>query len=346
MNRVPVISVLMPAYNAAEFISEAINSILSQTFTDFELIIIDDGSTDNTVQIIQSYTDSRIVFIKNEVNLKLIKTLNKGIGLARGKYIARMDADDISLPERFEKQISIFDSYNGIDIVSTLSYIMSGDGGKIHQQLNIFPYNFETVRFISLFFPVITHPGVMVRASVFKGNHYLDSPSVLHVEDFELWNRLFVRRKCICYILPKPYLMYRQTVSSINSINREQQKKKVCALSLMYIKEETGYSISEETLRTINGLDKVCSLEKMRKAKAEIDKLQLIYKRKIPLSFVAEKELKFAIRGILWLSWMYYFRSKKFCGILFSLYPLMYLSTTFRFLYTYIVSRIKMMNYV
>ena len=97
-----LISVILPAYNAEEYIYAAIDSILQQTYTNFELIVINDASTDHTEEIILSFSDKRIRYIKNEQNLKLIKTLNKGIALANGKYIARMDADDISMPNRFQ----------------------------------------------------------------------------------------------------------------------------------------------------------------------------------------------------------------------------------------------------
>src|SRR3989338_6124930 len=101
----PEVSVLMPAYNAGKYIGEAIESILHQTFTDFELVIVDDGSTDNTWDIIQEYkkTDNRIVAIKNDKNIKLALTLNKGIGLCKGTYVVRMDANDYSYPDRIEK---------------------------------------------------------------------------------------------------------------------------------------------------------------------------------------------------------------------------------------------------
>lgn len=114
----PLISVLMPAYNAEKYIKEAIESILNQTFSNFEFIIIDDGSIDATEEIIKSFKDSRIVYIKNEKNLGLIKTLNKGISIARGEFIARMDSDDISMPQRFELQLDVFKKYKGVDIVN------------------------------------------------------------------------------------------------------------------------------------------------------------------------------------------------------------------------------------
>ncbi|MCP4649291.1 MAG: glycosyltransferase [PVC group bacterium] len=115
----PLISVLMPAYNAKQYIKEAIESIINQTFKDFEFIIIDDNSKDNTWDIIQEYAhkDSRIVALKNDENLKLSKTLNKGLAQAKGKYIARMDADDISVPDRFQKQINYMERYPEVGIL-------------------------------------------------------------------------------------------------------------------------------------------------------------------------------------------------------------------------------------
>ena len=112
----------MPAYNAERYIAKSIQSILNQSFCDFELIIINDGSTDDTENIILSFDDPRIVYVKNERNLKIIKTLNKGLDLAKGKYISRMDSDDIALPELFEKEIKIFENRKDIGIVNILTY--------------------------------------------------------------------------------------------------------------------------------------------------------------------------------------------------------------------------------
>lgn len=136
----PLISVLMPAYNAEKYIKEAIESILNQTFSNFEFIIIDDGSIDATEEIIKSFKDSRIVYIKNEKNLGLIKTLNKGISIARGEFIARMDSDDISMPQRFELQLDVFKKYKGVDIVNVALKKMSEDGTKLSKyRHNIYP---------------------------------------------------------------------------------------------------------------------------------------------------------------------------------------------------------------
>lgn len=106
----------MSVYNSEKYLTKAIKSILKQTFTDFEFLIINDGSTDSSRDIITSYTDSRIRLIDNESNIGLTKSLNKGIDLAQGKYIARMDADDISMPKRFEKQIAFMEKHPNIGV--------------------------------------------------------------------------------------------------------------------------------------------------------------------------------------------------------------------------------------
>jgi glycosyltransferase involved in cell wall biosynthesis len=102
----PKISVIMPTYNAEKYLREAMDSILAQSFKDFELIVINDCSADGTEQIVLSYQDPRIVYLKNEKNLGVAGTLNRGLQVANGKYIARMDSDDRSVPERFEKQLA------------------------------------------------------------------------------------------------------------------------------------------------------------------------------------------------------------------------------------------------
>ena len=116
MNHTPKITVLIPVYNVAPYVAEAIESILKQTCTDFELLIINDGSTDGTRDEVLKFRDSRIRFIENEQNIGLANTLNKGLDLARGEYIARMDGDDISLPHRLEKQVAVLDNHPEIDI--------------------------------------------------------------------------------------------------------------------------------------------------------------------------------------------------------------------------------------
>jgi glycosyltransferase involved in cell wall biosynthesis len=115
----PVITCLMSVYNGETYLREAMDSILDQTFTNFEFLIINDGSTDDTVPIIESYDDPRIRLIHNDKNIGLTKSLNKGIDLSKGKYIARMDADDVSMENRFEKQVTVIERNKSAALVAT-----------------------------------------------------------------------------------------------------------------------------------------------------------------------------------------------------------------------------------
>jgi len=121
MSQNSLVSVLIPCYNCEEYVEEAVMSIIKQTYPNLEILVIDDGSTDNTGNILKilAKEDPRIIYIKNEENLKLIATLNKGLNLCKGKYIARMDADDISLPTRIEKQVNFLEAHPEIGIVGT-----------------------------------------------------------------------------------------------------------------------------------------------------------------------------------------------------------------------------------
>jgi glycosyltransferase involved in cell wall biosynthesis len=133
MSQNPKISVIMSVYNGQKYLSEAIESILNQTFTDFEFIIINDASIDNSLEIIRSYDDSRIHIITNETNIGLTKSLNKAIKGARGKYNARQDADDISLPIRFAEQLSYLEQHPKVALLGTSVYHIDEQGKVLGQ---------------------------------------------------------------------------------------------------------------------------------------------------------------------------------------------------------------------
>jgi glycosyltransferase involved in cell wall biosynthesis len=176
----PIISVVMPVYNGGKYLKEAIDSILNQTLTNFEFIIINDGSTDNTEEIILSYDDERIFYVKNKTNLQIVKTLNKGIDLAKGKYIARMDADDISLPKRFEKQFRFMEEYPDIDVCG--SYVKTIGSRQLIWR---YPVSSQFIKVACLFFSPIAHPSVFGRTVFFQSNRY--NFDYQKAEDFKLW---------------------------------------------------------------------------------------------------------------------------------------------------------------
>ena len=131
----PKVSVVMPAYNAEKYIGEAIESILNQTFRNFEFIIINDGSVDRTKEIIQEYDDPRIVLLENDKNSGIVVTLNKGVDAATGEYIARMDADDIALSNRIEQQVMFLNTHRNIGVVGSALQIF---GEEIDTQNRFF----------------------------------------------------------------------------------------------------------------------------------------------------------------------------------------------------------------
>jgi len=126
----PKVSVIMSVYNGERYLREAVESILNQTFTDFEFIIIDDSSTDSTRAILASYDDPRLVFVRNEANIGLTRSLNKGLSLARGKYVARQDADDVSLPQRLEKQMSYVVQHPQVVLLGTWCQFIDEAGNQ------------------------------------------------------------------------------------------------------------------------------------------------------------------------------------------------------------------------
>jgi glycosyltransferase involved in cell wall biosynthesis len=177
----------MPVYNAEPYLYDAIDSILNQTFHNFEFLIINDGSTDNSEKIILSYKDSRIRYIKNETNIKLIETLNKGIENARGKYIARMDADDISLPNRLEKQYAFLENHPEIGIVGTWFESFNEKG-----VIGISKYNtkHQEICFKQLYQINLCHGTCMIRKEILDEHDLNFNPEYIHAEDYDLFTRM------------------------------------------------------------------------------------------------------------------------------------------------------------
>lgn len=187
MGASPLVSVLLPVYNSEDYVSLTIESVLQQSLSNFELIIIDDGSTDRTSEIINSFKDSRIRYIKNPTNLKLIETLNKGISLATCELIARIDSDDLMRSDRLERQYNFMSKNINIDVVGTDFFII--DKKDTVKKRLFMPSSPKDINYyINLFCP-IAHPTVMFRKSkiLASGGYSIKN---LHVEDFALWKRV------------------------------------------------------------------------------------------------------------------------------------------------------------
>ena len=228
MNK-PLVSVLIPCYNVEKYVEESVNSILNQTYTNLEVITINDCSKDSTGDILHAMAknDSRITVVDNDRNLKLIDTLNKGIKLCKGDYIARMDADDIALPTRIEKEVEFLEKNKDHDIVSTLFYAFRSDNPG-RRDLHHSPLTDTELRAYMLFKSGICHPAVMIRKRVFTELGLSFEKEYLHVEDYALWSEAIYKTKLAN--IGEPLLLYRvhqQQVSSLHEDLQAENKKKV-----------------------------------------------------------------------------------------------------------------------
>lgn len=180
----PKISVILSVYNGERYLKQSIESILEQTFADFEFIIMDDGSSDGSFRIIRGYDDDRIKVIRNEVRNGLTKSLNKALKKARGKYVARQDADDISLPSRFEEQIEFFERHPETALLGTSIFIMD-EKGRILEEKKACPRPSRNL----LKRNEIFHGSVMFKKAVIDN---LGGYNELfkHSQDYELWLRI------------------------------------------------------------------------------------------------------------------------------------------------------------
>lgn len=212
-NPMPTISVLMPVFNAQKDLRQAIDSILNQSFSDFEFLIIDDGSTDQSAQIVESYDDSRIRFLCNPKNLGLVPTLNRGLSEARGKYIARMDADDISEPLRFESQVALLEN-DQADICGGLFRIIDTNG-KVTGDVSVPFLTDELVACLANTVP-FAHGSVTMRASFLRQHDLQYGPSP-YAEDYDLWIRIFECGGRFANI-PEIIFEYRNYSSSLSKV--------------------------------------------------------------------------------------------------------------------------------
>ena len=227
----PKISVIMSVYNGETYLEEAIESVINQTFKDWELIVINDCSTDLTEKILSGFAskDKRIKVYTNEANLKLPASLNKAISVCSGKYIARMDADDICLPERLEKQYIFMESHGDVALSScrfmTLKdgvYASGGAGGRCDS---------DALRAMLLVTNPILHPGVIAKAEVMKAFNY--DETLTCTEDLELWTRMAMKGEKM-QILPECLLIYRLHDKQITSTTLEKQRTEVLKVQQKY----------------------------------------------------------------------------------------------------------------
>lgn len=291
LNKLPKITVFMPVYNGEKYLREAIESILSQTFTDFEFLIINDGSTDKSVEIIKSYNDKRIRLIDNQQNLGLAKVCNLGMSLANGEYVARMDCDDISVKTRLAKQTKFMDMHGEVGICGTWIKMF----GTINYK-NIYPTTDEKLKARLLFNTCFAHPSVIIRKKIFIDNHLKFKKELEPGDDYYLWTEASIATSFAC--LPKILLYYRMHTDNISKIKSTQQKIGATHARLNMLKKlgivptdkelKIHSSLKSDSMQTKYFLE--YSEEWLNKL-IKINRIKKIYKEKILKETIANRWL-------------------------------------------------------
>lgn len=228
------VSVLLPTYNGGQFIVRAIKSVLAQTFQDFELLVIDDGSTDDTATQVEGVAarDSRVRFIRNERNLGLQKTLNAGLQQARGEYIARIDDDDTWADQgKLAAQVAFLDANQKTVLVGTGVVVVSESGEELLRFLN--PETDEQIRHQLLSRNCFSHSSVVFRTAAVRSlGGYGENVDVLHIEDYDLWLRLGGVGQLTN--LPRYDINFTSRKAAVSAQNRSAQFKRTIALIKKY----------------------------------------------------------------------------------------------------------------
>ena len=248
-NVTPQITVLMAVYNGEKYLEQAIKSILWQTFTDFEFVIIDDGSTDKSPDIIKSFEDNRIKYIANEKNMGLPYSLNRGLELARGEFIVRMDADDISLPNRLQKQVTFMEENPQIAVCGSF---VKTFGGKRDEFVHTYFTDPNDIEASLLFNTSLAHPSVMMRKSELKKyNLKYETDFKYFEEDYNLWVEL--SQKSQLANLPEVLLFYRLHEKSVTHLNTENRQAGISMIRQKQL-EKLGLNPNPENIRIHNAL--------------------------------------------------------------------------------------------
>ena len=229
------ITVLMPVYNCGTYISEAILSILNQDIEDFQLLIVDDGSTDTTSSVVESFADTRIRLIRVQKNIGIVSALNLGLKNISTLYTARMDADDFSLPNRLKQQLQYLESHEQCGVLGTAITLMGTE------KIQSYPETDSRCRVAMLENSPCAHPTVMFRTELVREIGY--SSQWPHAEDFALWVAL--SRKTRFANLPEPLLRYRLHSGQISTVYARSQSVSRAGIIKAYIKSELGIQVSD-----------------------------------------------------------------------------------------------------
>ncbi len=237
---IPAVSIVVPVMDGAAYIRQALDSIINQNFTDYEVIVVDDGSTDRTREIVEEYArrDPRFRLVVNERNLGVAEAMNVCLTHARGRYIARLDADDYMLPDRMAQQFEYLENHPEVGLLGTAAYHI--DEASHFKQVKLQPEDDTAIRFQLLFYPPFYHPSCMYRAEVIRKHNLSYNKKMRATEDMDFWFRMAKHTRM--KNLMRPLILYRKHTGSISYQLKEKQAQEKIRLVKAYILSELGMS--------------------------------------------------------------------------------------------------------
>lgn len=261
-----LIDVILPAYNCDKYILDTLHSIIDQTFGNFKCYVVNDGSTDNTRAVIQSVKDDRIIYVENETNLGLVATLNKAITISSSKYILRIDADDICMPNRFHEQVCFMENHPEIGVCGSNLKTF----GKNEIEWN-YPEHDDDIRAAVFFRTLMAHPTVIIRRSIIEENNAKYPGDFPHMEDAALWFELIDKTKF--HNLQSHLVNYRVEGQNITEKNKATRIEREQAF-YTHVFKSFGIDISDELM---------ASYVKRKNAKQiglnDVDNIMVVYDR-------------------------------------------------------------------
>jgi len=248
----PLVSAVMPVYNGERFVVEAVRSILGQTFRDFECIVVDDGSTDSTPALLaaEQARDARLVVHRQPSNAGFRTALNTGCALARGELIARMDADDISVPTRFERQVAFLKAHPDVGVVGSAMQLIDDHGVRGH--VKSYAPGSGLAAWSMLFFNSLGHPSVMMRRAVLEAAGWYPSGCVGGTEDYALF--LDLSWKSRIANVPEVLLLYRRWGGSMTQTKWEAQEGDAVRLLRVFVESSFGVELTPDEAIAMRGL--------------------------------------------------------------------------------------------
>lgn len=234
----PKVSVVMAVYNGQQYLRQAIESILAQTYTDFEFVIVDDGSVDSTDRILQEYAarDQRVVLLRNDRNVGLTKSLNRALSVSQGTYVARQDADDISMLRRFEFQVAFLERNPHIGLLGSAFRVINAAGNPVATHVQ--PMADTEIRWQMLFHNAFCHTSVMWQRAVLSAGEPCYEEGYQYSQDYGLWAKLL--RQTAAANLESPLVSYRAHDANIDATSRDEQQQTAAWIATQEIRRLLG----------------------------------------------------------------------------------------------------------